>query len=125
MHTDLRDDNVLLGPDGSAIFCDWNWPVRGADWVDSLVLLIGPRGDGLDVEAVIASRPLLRGVPAEHIDRLLALILGYFGYSAAQPVPPSSPYLRDAQRWQAEVVADWLAVRRDWPRGAALWGARR
>lgn len=114
VHTDLRDDNTLLTADGTAVFCDWNWPVRGAAWIDSLVLLIGPRGDGLDVEAVIAERRLLRDVPADHVDALLALVLGYFLFSAAQPVPPSSPYLRDGQRWQAEVIADWLAERRNW-----------
>ena len=42
--------------DGRALFCDWNWPTVGADWLDSLFMLIGPRGDGLDVEAVIAER---------------------------------------------------------------------
>lgn len=114
VHTDIRDDNILLTADGGVIFCDWNWPVRGAAWIDSLVLLIGPRGDGVDVEALIQQRPLLREVPAEDIDRLLALILGYFLFSAAQAVPPSSPFLRDGQRWQAEVVAHWLAERRSW-----------
>jgi hypothetical protein len=114
VHTDVRDDNVLLTPDGRALFCDWNWPVRGAAWLDSLMLLIGPRGDGLDVEAVIEERRLLRDVPAEHVDRVLALLCGYFQKSAGEPVPPTSPYLRDAQRWQGEVVWAWLCERRGW-----------
>ena len=50
VHTDLRDDNALLTTDGRALFCDWNWPVVGAPWLDSVILLISPRGDGLDVE---------------------------------------------------------------------------
>jgi aminoglycoside phosphotransferase (APT) family kinase protein len=114
VHVDVRDDNVLLTTDGRALFCDWNWPAAGAPWLDSLFVLIGPRGDGLDVESVIASRPLLRGVPADHIDRVLALVTGYFLGSAAEPVPPTSPYLRDVQRWQGEVVWDWLCERRAW-----------
>ena len=114
VHVDVRDDNVLLTADGRALFCDWNWPTAGPAWLDSLILLIGPRGDGLDVEAVIASRPLLRDVPADHIDRVLALITGYFLSSAGEPVPPTSPYLRDVQRWQGEVVWDWLCERRGW-----------
>jgi aminoglycoside phosphotransferase (APT) family kinase protein len=114
VHVDVRDDNVLLTTDGRALFCDWNWPAAGAPWLDSLFVLIGPRGDGLDVESVIASRPLLRGVPADHIDRVLALVTGYFLGSAAEPVPPTSPYLRDVQRWQGEVVWDWLCERRGW-----------
>jgi len=113
-HTDVRDDNVLIDADGRAWFCDWNWPVRGAAWLDSLFMLIGPRGDGVDVEAVIKDRPLLRDVAAEHVDRMLALIIGYFLKCSDDPVPPTSPYLRDAQRWQGEVCWDWLCERRGW-----------
>jgi hypothetical protein len=113
VHTDVRDDNILLSG-GRAWLCDWNWPVVGAAWLDSLITLIGPRGDGLDVEAVIAERPLLRGVPADDVDRVLALITGYFLRSAAQPVPHTSPHLREAQRWQGEACWSWLCERRGW-----------
>jgi hypothetical protein len=114
VHTDVRDDNVLLTPDGRALFCDWNWPTIGADWLDSLFMLIGPRGDGLDVEAVIAERRLLRDVPPDDLDRALAVTCGYFLRSADEPVPPTSPYVRDVQRWQGEVVWGWLCERRGW-----------
>jgi aminoglycoside phosphotransferase (APT) family kinase protein len=114
VHTDIRDDNVLITADGRALFCDWNWPVVGADWLDSLILLIGPRGDGVDVDAVIAERRLLRGVPPDDVDRVLALLCGYFLKSADDPVPPTSPHIRQAQRWQGEVVWDWLSERRGW-----------
>jgi hypothetical protein len=114
VHTDVRDDNVLLAVDGRTLLCDWNWPARGASWLDSLIMLIGPRGDGMDVDAVIAGRSLLRDVPADHVDRFLALVCGYFLKSAHDPVPPTSPYLRDVQRWQGEVVWDWLCERRGW-----------
>lgn len=114
VHTDVRDDNALIRPDGRALFCDWNWPALGAEWVDTLFLLIGPRGDGLDVESVLSTRRLLRDVPAEHVDSTLAMLVGYFLKSADDPVPSTSPYLRIAQRWQGEVVWDWLCERRGW-----------
>ena len=114
VHTDVRDDNILLRPDGTAVFCDWNWPTAGAAWLDTLFMLIGPRGDGLDVDAVLASRPLTRDLPAEHVDAVLALLIGYFFKSADDPVPPASPYLRAHQRWQGEVVWQWLCERRGW-----------
>lgn len=114
VHTDIRDDNILIRSDGSAVLCDWNWPVVGPVWLDSLFLLIGPRGDGLDVEAHIAAHPLLSSVPAESIDVVLALVLAYFTVSAAQPVPSTSPYIRQAQAWQRTVIDDWLAERRGW-----------
>ena len=114
VHTDVRDDNVLLRPDGTAVFCDWNWPVVGAPWLDTLFMLIGPRGDGLDTDAVLASRRLTRDVPGEHVDIALALVIGYFFKSSGDPVPPTSPYLREVQRWQGEVLWQWLGERRGW-----------
>jgi len=114
VHTDVRDDNLLLASDGRVLLCDWNWPMVGAAWLDSLFLLIGPRGDGLDVEAVIAGHPLLSAVPAEDVDIVLALVVGYFLKSADDPVPPTSPFIREAQRWQGVVCWEWLAERRGW-----------
>ncbi|HEY0952031.1 phosphotransferase [Nocardioides sp.] len=114
VHTDVRDDNLLLAPDGRVLLCDWNWPVTGASWLDTLFLLIGPRGDGLDVDAVLADSPLTRDLDPEAIDIVLALVTGYFLRSADQPVPPTSPYMRDAQRWQGEVCWEWLCERRGW-----------
>lgn len=117
-HTDVRDDNLLFTTDGRVLLCDWNWPVVGAAWFDSLCLLIGPRGDGLDVEEHIATHPLLGAVPAEDIDVVLALLAGYFLKSSAEKVPANSPYLRDVQLWQGEVCWEWLAERRGWNLGA-------
>ncbi|MFC7493511.1 MULTISPECIES: phosphotransferase family protein [unclassified Nocardioides] len=114
VHTDVRDDNVMLCSDGRVLLCDWNWPVRGAAWLDTLFLMIGPRGDGLDVEAALAAHPLTAEVPAEAVDIVLALVTGYFLHSAAQPVPSSSPYIREVQRWQGEVCWRWLSARRGW-----------
>lgn len=119
VHCDVRDDNILIrtaGPAaGTAVMCDWNWPVLGAAWLDPLFLLIGPRGDGLDVEAHIAAHPLLSLVDPAHIDVVLCLLLGYFAFSADQPSPSNSPYLRTAQVWQRDVLVDWLDQRRKDP----------
>jgi hypothetical protein len=114
VHTDVRDDNILLCADGRTVVCDWNWPVVGAAWLDTLLLLIGPRGDGLDVDAVLAREPLTRDVPAEHVDIVLALVTGYFFRQADQPVPHTSPHIREHQLWQGEVTWEWLAERRGW-----------
>jgi hypothetical protein len=114
VHTDIRSDNVLIAADGRALICDWNWPVRGCDWFDSLAALIAPRGEGVDVHAVMARRRLLRDVPPESVDIMLALYVGYFLSSCEQPAPPTSPHLRAHQRWQGEVCWDWLAERRGW-----------
>ncbi len=114
VHTDIRDDNLLIDADGAVWICDWNWPIVGAPWIDTLLTLIGPRGDGVDVESVLATRRLTRDVPPEAIDRMLALLVGYFLKSADDPVPATSPFIRDHQRWQGEVCWHWLCERRGW-----------
>ncbi len=113
VHTDLRDDNVIMARDGQVWFCDWNFPTVGPAWVDAVTLAISMHGDGLDADALLAES----GVAAageELVDVLLATLLGYFARAGQQPTPDTSPYLRRAQTWYADVVADWLARRRGW-----------
>lgn len=114
VHDDVRDDNTLIRPDGTALLCDWNWPCRGAAWIDTVVLMIGPRGDGLDVDAVLASRRLTRDVAPAAVDAVLALFCGFFLRQSLMPAPHTSPHLREFQRWQGEVAWDWLCERRGW-----------
>lgn len=114
VHTDVRDDNLIVAGDGRLWICDWNWPVVGAAWLDSFFTLIGPRGDGLPVGPTLSGRPLLRDVPAEHIDIVLALLVGYFFKQRDDPVPSTSPHLRDHQAWQGDVCWAWLCERRGW-----------
>ncbi|MEZ5097454.1 MAG: phosphotransferase [Nocardioides sp.] len=114
VHTDVRDDNVLLGADGEVWLCDWNWLARGAPWLDTVFLLLVPWGDGVDVEAIMAERELTCDLPAAHVDATLALLTGFFMRQSAEPVPPTSPYLRQHQAWCAEATWGWLSSRRGW-----------
>lgn len=114
VHTDVRDDNLLLAADGRTLLCDWNRPVVGAAWLDAVFLLVGPRGDGLDVERVLATHPLTAPVPAEHVDVALALLAGYLLTSAEDPVPPASPWIRAHQRRDGDACWGWLGERRGW-----------
>lgn len=115
VHTDARDDNFLVAQ-GRALLCDWNWPVRGAAWLDTVLLLIGAHGDGLDADQILARRRLTREVAGDHVDSVLALVAGYFFERRDEPVPNSSPYLRAHQSWYAEATWSWLADRRGWSR---------
>ena len=114
VHTDLRADNTLITADGEVLFCDWNWLATGAPWIDTVIYLIEAAGDGLDVDQIIATRRLTKEVPADHIDTLIALIAGYYLKSADDPVPPTSPHLRDFQAWNADAAWGWLSRRRAW-----------
>jgi aminoglycoside phosphotransferase (APT) family kinase protein len=113
VHTDARDDNILITPRG-AYLCDWNWPARGAAWIDTVCLLMTAFGDGVDADALLAQRVLTRNADPEHVDSLLALLCGYFLQRRDEPVPHSSPFLRLHQDWCAEATWGWLAHRRGW-----------
>jgi hypothetical protein len=113
VHTDARDDNFVLTP-GGAVLCDWNWPVTGPAWADTVMLLVSASGDGLDADALLARRRLTRDVAAEHVDVLLALLAGYFLEARDRPTPSSSPFLRIHQDWWAQASWGWLARRRGW-----------
>jgi aminoglycoside phosphotransferase (APT) family kinase protein len=113
VHTDARDDNFLVR-NGQALLCDWNWPVVGAAWIDTVLLLISAHGDGLDADEILARRTLARDAEPAHVDALLALIAGYFFERRDEPAPNSSPYLRRHQDWYAEATWSWLSRRRGW-----------
>ncbi|MBA2773027.1 MAG: hypothetical protein H0U36_03145, partial [Nocardioidaceae bacterium] len=111
VHMDLRDDNVLISDAGQVWFVDWNWPVVGPPWVDPVCILLSARGDGLDVESLIAEHPVFRGVPPRAVDCLLAVLWSFWGAAQHESVPAGSPHLRDHQRWYCDVTGGWLAER--------------
>jgi Ser/Thr protein kinase RdoA (MazF antagonist) len=111
VHLDLRDDNVLIGSDGQVWFVDWNWPVRGAAWVDLVCLLLSAFGDGHDADALLKAHPLTRGVDPESVNCLLAVLLTHWACALEEPVPPGSPHLRDHQAWYFDVTRRWLEER--------------
>ena len=113
VHTDVRDDNCCSTATGG----------RG------LRLELAGRRRRLARLALPADRPPRRRARrrggarrapaaarrARRVHRLRARAgHGYFLKSAADPVPPTSPYLRDHQRWQGEVCWEWLCERRGW-----------
>lgn len=57
VHLDLRDDNILIDDRGRVWICDWNWPLRGAPWLD-LVTLLCLRPPGMAWMLMRCSRPI-------------------------------------------------------------------
>ena len=114
VHSDLRDDNIILDKGDRVWICDWNMPTSGPIWVDTLTVLISMVGDGLDGERLIGESNLFTDVDPDLVDGLLALLVGYFLTAELDPLPDASPYLRAAQGWYAHVVEEWLRRRRHW-----------
>lgn len=114
VHTDIREDNVLIAADGKVWICDWNWVVRGHHAIDTLAVLICAHGDGHEADGVVAERALTMDLPAEVVDGFLALLLGYFHRVRHEPVPSTSPWIRAHQGWYADAAGRWLGLRRGW-----------
>lgn len=113
-HGDLRDDNLLFGADGSVLACDWTTPALAPAWLDTVTLAIAAYGDGLDVDAHLADRTVLKGVAEDDVDSWLAAFAGFMRYSSLLPSVRNSPYLRLHADWYATVAWEWLAERRGW-----------
>jgi aminoglycoside phosphotransferase (APT) family kinase protein len=113
-HCDLRVDNVLIDPAGTAWLCDWNWLCVGAQWFDTAILLITAYASGLDADVLFARHPTARDAPADALDATLATIAGYSLSRAASGPTEASSHLRGHQRWSGETALAWLAERRGW-----------
>jgi hypothetical protein len=110
-HLDLRLDNALIDTEGRGRLVDWPAAVVGARWIDAATYLLdvrhlgGPIADGM-------RHPVLRDVPPDDVDVLLAVLGAYFVDSARRPEPPGLPGLRGYQLAQGRTVLDWLQERR-------------
>jgi aminoglycoside phosphotransferase (APT) family kinase protein len=113
VHLDLRDDNLLIDADGGVWIVDWNWPAVGARWVDLVCVLLSARGDGIDVDSLLAQHPLCQDVSAHSVDALLAVLWSFWAVAVDRPPPAHSPYLRHHQRWYLDVTEGWLRDRLD------------
>jgi hypothetical protein len=80
-----------------------------------VVLLVAGHGDGLDIEGILRTNPLLAGVPAGALDAVLAALAGYFTRAAGTALDfPASPWLRVHQGWYRDASLDLLASRLGW-----------
>jgi aminoglycoside phosphotransferase (APT) family kinase protein len=84
-HWDLREDNILVRPDGQVGFVDWGMSRRAPSWFDPLVLaqhhVQSPRFD-----------EVTRGLTdPDVITDVLVMIGGSQAFMAKQPAPPGLP----------------------------------
>ena len=110
MHGDLRIDNVMIDRAGRARLCDWTWPCLGAQWFDTVTLLVTAYASGLDADARLAPWD----APAEGVDGALAALAGYWLVRADDGPSSASPHSRQHQRFSGEQALAWLSDRRGW-----------
>lgn len=85
-HWDIRDDNLLVRPDGSVVIVDWGMACLGPSWGDLFVLA-----------STWADQPafdeLLAVVDDEIVTDLMLLMGGALAWSGAKPARPGLPNL--------------------------------
>ncbi|MGW4300871.1 phosphotransferase [Streptomyces sp. NPDC004646] len=115
LHADLRHDNLLLTPDGTAVAVDWAWACVGADWVELVYLLPAVAAAGGDPEEIAAAHPLTRRADPAAVDAFLCALTGFYVHSGRQPSPYWSPHLRAHEAYYGRLCGTWLARRLGWP----------
>jgi aminoglycoside phosphotransferase (APT) family kinase protein len=87
-HWDVRDDNILIRPDGTAVLVDWGMARLGPAWLDLMLLAIqAPAAEHAD-------ELLRRWLPADVQDAATDLILclaGSQAWGTYQPPRPGIP----------------------------------
>jgi aminoglycoside phosphotransferase len=111
-HTDLRADNLLVGPDGAVTVVDWPWACVGPAWLDTAMLMVNVNlFGGHDVDALLTAYAVPLGADPAEVTALLAGMTGYFLDACRQPPPPGLPTVRAFQRAQGEATLRWLRTR--------------
>ncbi|WP_144127179.1 phosphotransferase [Catellatospora sichuanensis] len=112
VHTDLRADNLLVGPDGRVTVVDWPWACVGPAWLDTAMIMVNVNlFGGHDVDALLAEHAHPLGARSADLTALLAGMTGYFLDACRNPAPPGLPTVRAFQRAQGEASLRWLRSR--------------
>lgn len=109
VHWDVRNDNVLIRPDGTAVLLDWAWACRGAPWLDTLLLALDfAIQGGPDPDAYLGASAVTADVDRQDLRALLACIVGVWTERARRPAPPGLPTIRAWQSRCAVAALRWL-----------------
>lgn len=112
LHGDLRDDNLLLTPDGRVVVVDWPHAAVGAAWCDLLMMLPSAAAGGtVDPEAVWSRFAPARGVDPAAVDAVVAALTGYFLLRSTLPAPRNVEGVREFQAVQGRAGLAWLGRR--------------
>jgi len=113
LHGDVRSDNILLTPDGGAVFVDWAWTCNGAPWLDAALFAATVNAEGgADAERFVRDHPLTRAVPPSSIDAVLLALVATFWWLSRRPdaLPHQRAYVEATLRWLRRRNQDWAEL---------------
>lgn len=87
-HFDIRDDNLLIRPDGTAAILDWGMARLGPAWVDPLLLALQNSTD-----SAVCQVDSLDPAEQEAAVDFLTAFAGSQAWNAQQPARPGLPHL--------------------------------
>ena len=91
-HWDVRNDNILVRPDGGVVLVDWGISRIGPRWADTVMFALewaeSPRFD-----EIVTSSPLLAGVDGDPATGILLAMGGYLVVAGTWDAPPGLPTL--------------------------------
>jgi aminoglycoside phosphotransferase (APT) family kinase protein len=112
VHSDVRDDNVLLADDGRVLLVDWAHSFVGADWLDLLFALPSVELAGGPPPDELAARSVrLRRADPDAVTVAAVALLGFFTDQARHAPPPGAPAVRAFQEAQRRVARRWVEQR--------------
>lgn len=113
VHTDLRADNILIGPQGRAILVDWPWATVGNNQVDLALIAV----DALIADPELSLSQLLELMPAHNrpsedfLRATLISLAGYYLYaSTATPSRSTNSSLVSMRAHRASALLGRLAL---------------
>lgn len=87
-HWDVREDNLLIRPDGAPVIVDWGMACLGPAWGDAFMLALA-WVDTPAFDELMAAQPVDAGLVTD----LLLTFAGSQAWRGAEPAPPGLPTL--------------------------------
>ncbi|MGI5286861.1 phosphotransferase [Nonomuraea polychroma] len=111
LHFDLRFDNILVSPRGTAHIIDWGRACIGPAWVDLVCLLLQSDLGDLDPEEIFSGNPVGEAAEPEQVDAFLVALASYWTHTASLPGLAHAPHLRDRREYSRRATIGWLQRR--------------
>jgi hypothetical protein len=111
LHFDLRFDNILISPSGTAQLIDWGRACVGPAVADLVCLLLQSDLGDLDPQEIFIGHPVGEAAEPKRVDAFLVALASYWTHTASLPGLPHAPHLRDRREYSRRATIGWLQRR--------------